>query len=188
MKKENSNVSQKPLRTKKIAKTFNQKLFDLQKDLDAISKDTTNPFFNSKYFDINALINHLKPLLNKHELMLHQPILEGKVTSRISDVVSGEFIDSEIVLPNIDNPQKVGSAISYYRRYTLASLIALQAQDDDAQMTNPNNNSREELPWLNLGTKEYDNALQGLKDGKTISDIRQHYKVSKQVHEQLILT
>jgi hypothetical protein len=188
MKKENLNVSQKPLKTKIVTKTFNQRLFDLQKDLDAISKDTTNPFFNSKYFDINALINHLKPLLNKHELLLHQPIVEGNVLSRISCVSTGEFIDSEIALPNIDNPQKVGSAISYYRRYTLASLIALQSQDDDAQMTNPSNESRDELPWLNLGTKEYDNALNGLKNGKTISDIRQHYKVSKQVHEQLILT
>jgi hypothetical protein len=34
-------------------------------------------------------------------------------------------------LPNIQDPQKLGSAITYYRRYTLQSLLGLQAEDDD---------------------------------------------------------
>jgi len=35
-------------------------------------------------------------------------------------------------LPEIQDPQKVGSAVTYYRRYTLQSLLSLQAEDDDA--------------------------------------------------------
>jgi hypothetical protein len=34
------------------------------------------------------------------------------------------------------NPQQLGSAITYFRRYTLASLLSLEIDDDDAQMTN----------------------------------------------------
>jgi hypothetical protein len=34
-----------------------------------------------------------------------------------------------MVLPNL-HPQKLGSAITYYRRYTLQSLLGLQAEDD----------------------------------------------------------
>jgi len=173
---------QKPAKAKKVSRSFVEKLFDLQNDIDAISKDTTNPFFDSKYFDINALIHHLKPLLKKHGLILHQPILDGKVISRLSDL-NGEYIDSEIDLPPIDNPQKIGSAITYYRRYTLASLIALQAQDDDANMTEENS---KELPWLNLGTKDFENSKEKLKSGDiSMSDVTKHYRVSKAVKEKL---
>ena len=35
-------------------------------------------------------------------------------------------------LPQITDPQKVGSAVTYFRRYTLQSLLSLQAEDDDA--------------------------------------------------------
>ena len=38
---------------------------------------------------------------------------------------------TDINLPEISDPQKLGSAITYFRRYTLQSLLALQAEDDD---------------------------------------------------------
>jgi hypothetical protein len=42
---------------------------------------------------------------------------------------------SSIALPQIQDPQKLGSAITYFRRYTLQSLLSLQAIDDDANVT-----------------------------------------------------
>ena len=42
---------------------------------------------------------------------------------------------SSIALPTIQDPQKLGSAITYFRRYTLQSLLSLQAIDDDANVT-----------------------------------------------------
>jgi hypothetical protein len=38
-------------------------------------------------------------------------------------------------LPEIPDPQKMGSAVTYYRRYTLGSLLGLQSVDDDANLT-----------------------------------------------------
>lgn len=64
--------------------------------------------------------------------MITQPIQENKVYTNIWDIKSGEFCNSYLELPTIQDPQKIGSAISYYRRYTLASLLAIQAEDDDA--------------------------------------------------------
>ena len=49
-----------------------KKIEALQSEIGALTKDTTNPFFKSKYFDINQLINQLKPLLKKHELILEK--------------------------------------------------------------------------------------------------------------------
>ena len=40
-----------------------KKIFDLQSEIGAISKEADNPFFKSKYFDINSLIKQLHPLL-----------------------------------------------------------------------------------------------------------------------------
>ena len=43
------------------------KLYKVQKEIGAISKDSKNPFYNSKYFDINSLIKQVTPILEKHK-------------------------------------------------------------------------------------------------------------------------
>ena len=111
-----------------------KKLFEAKKEIGKISKDSTNPFFKSKYFDINSLLEHVEPVLQKNGLLLLQPIDKGFVSTDIYDIEGGECISSNIQLPNIQDPQKLGSAITYYRRYTLQSLLGLQAEDDDGNV------------------------------------------------------
>ena len=108
-----------------------------KKEIHPIVKGETNPFFKNKYFDINALLHQLEPILNDNGLLLLQPILEGQngasiVCSKIYHVESGEYVQSTMTLPTLQDPQKMGSAVTYYRRYTLQSLLSLQAEDDDA--------------------------------------------------------
>jgi hypothetical protein len=110
---------------------FHKKLFILQQEIGAISKESKNPYFKSKYFDINSLIKSLLPLLKKHRILLLQPIKENSVCSILQDLESEESIMSSIPLGDISDPQKLGGAITYYRRYTLQSLLGLQAEDDD---------------------------------------------------------
>lgn len=117
------------------------KLLEFQKKIGAISKEETNPFFKSKYFDINALIAALKPVLNELELVLVQPlsVLDGKnilTTILIDAKDSKEIVASSVILPDNIDPQKMGSAITYYRRYAIQSMLLLQAEDDDANSTN----------------------------------------------------
>lgn len=111
---------------------FLQRLSDLKSELGKISKDATNPFFKSKYFDVNSLLEHIEPLCQKNKLVLLQPIRNDEVFTQIIDVETGDMIESGIKLPAITDPQKIGSAITYYRRYSLQSLLGLQAEDDDA--------------------------------------------------------
>lgn len=106
-------------------------LASVKKEVGTLSKTETNPFFKSKYFDINSLIQQVEPLLEKNGLVLLQPILNGVVTSEIWHVETAQKVSSEINLGIINDPQKLGSAITYYRRYTLQSLLGLQAEDDD---------------------------------------------------------
>jgi hypothetical protein len=113
---------------------FYQKLFSLQQEIEAISKDSKNPFFKSNYADINQLLKHLKPLLKKYKLLLIQPILNNEVNAIIQDVGSKERIYSSIKLPDTNDPQKIGGAITYFRRYNIISLLGLESEDDDGNI------------------------------------------------------
>lgn len=118
------------------------KLLGVQKEIGAIKKDSTNPFFKSNYFDINSLLAAVKPVLNKHGLVLTQGLsnIQGKLSlqTQILSVDSKEneegYISSECPIPEGSDAQKTGSAITYFRRYALQSLLALEAEDDDANV------------------------------------------------------
>ena len=107
-------------------------LANVKKEVGKLSKTETNPFFKSKYFDINSLIEQVDPLLEKNGLLLLQPIINNEVKSIIYHCESELSVESSIQLMQFNDPQKLGSAITYYRRYTLQSLLGLQAEDDDA--------------------------------------------------------
>jgi len=111
-----------------------QKLAKVKEELNPIRKTETNPFLKSKYFDINSLLEQVEPIIQKHGLILAQPIQQGKVVTFLIDPETGDDLGSEIELPQMQDPQKLGSAITYYRRYTLQSLLALQALDDDGEI------------------------------------------------------
>jgi len=177
---------------------INAKLYALKKEVGAISKEETNPFFKSKYFDINGLIKHIEPLLDKHKLILLQPILGGAVISEIRDLESDECITSSLVLPPLDDPQKLGSCITYYRRYTLQSLLGLQAEDDDgnkaSQPTTKQSAKTEDAgEWLNLFDKAGNKTdafiamEQAIEGGKTftLQQVRSKYKVSNKTADEL---
>ena len=108
-----------------------KKLFEAKKEIGKISKDSRNPFFKNNYLSLNGLIDAVEDVLKNHELLLLQPIEAEWVKTKIIDITDGTEICSEMHLPTITDPQKLGSAITYYRRYTLQSLLGLQAEDDD---------------------------------------------------------
>ena len=162
--------------------SINEKLFNLQQEIGAVSKDASNPFYKSKYFDINSLIKQLQPLLKKHRLLLLQPIEEDMVVSKLICVDGTGATISGLKLPVIADPQKLGSCITYYRRYTLSSLLGLQAEDDDA---NAASGVTEEQKWLNPNTPEFSKAIEFIKGGGSVEAIKSKYKVSKKVQDEL---
>ncbi len=111
------------------------KLLAFQKEIGAIPKDEVNPFFKSKYADINTYIEVVKPILSKHGLVLLQPLscIENKpaLLTMLIDSESGEKLDLLTALPENADPQKMGAIITYFRRYAIQSMLCLQAEDDD---------------------------------------------------------
>lgn len=107
------------------------KLHLAKQEIGKVTKGKDNPFFKSKYADLNAILEATEPILLKYNLLLLQPVKNGFVCTQIIDIESGEMITSEIALPNILDPQKLIASITYFRRGTLQTLLSLQAIDDD---------------------------------------------------------
>ena len=135
-----------------------KRLLKVQEKIGTLSKTSSNPFFKSQYLDLNDLLNAVHPLLHEEGLMLIQPIQEGKVFSTIIDSKDGGVIaSSELPLPDIKDPQKLGSCITYYRRYTLKSLLAIAEKDDDGNLA-----SKAEKPTLT--EDQFEKAMTGTKE------------------------
>jgi hypothetical protein len=173
----------------KTETNFYEKLAAVKAEVGRISKDSSNPFFKSKYFDINSLLMHVEPIIQKNGLLLLQPIQDNLVKSIIYDT-NGFSIESGINLNGITDPQKLGSAITYYRRYTLQSLLALQAEDDDANLASKKvevkTETTDDLKWLNKNTPEFNKAIEYLKAGGSIATIENKYKLAKAVKDELL--
>jgi hypothetical protein len=117
---------------------------------------------------LKQVLSEVKPILNEVGLLLTQPIDERGIGTVITD--GKDSISSFIPLPSGLAPQPLGSAISYFRRYTICSLLALEIDDDDAQLTTTNKP---------IATKE---NIEKAKNGNfTIQQIKQHYTVTKEM-------
>lgn len=156
-----------------------EKLEKVVSKMDKLSKDTTNPFYKSKFADLNQVIENVNPLLAENRLLLLQPIIDGHVVSKIIDIESKEEITSSIVLPIINDPQKVGIAITYYRRYTLKSLLSMQEEDDDGNGYNKKEPAKkQELPPL--GAKAFEQAVERANKGeKLLATLRGNFKLTE---------
>jgi hypothetical protein len=160
-----------------------KKLLEVQKEVGAISKDSKNPFFKSKYFDINKLIEVVNPVLSDKGIVLLQPIQDNKVQSVLVDSESGDSVKSELELPNLTDPQKVGSCISYYRRYTLSSLLGLQAEDEDGNGLKSKPKPKQ-LPKIT--PEAYQKAIAAISEKKvTLDQIKAKYNLSENQEKEL---
>lgn len=144
-----------------------KKLFEAKKEIGKISKDSKNPFFKSNYLSLNGLIDAIEEVLNKNGLLLLQPIINSNVRTEIRDYdkdgsTNDSFVFSEMELPKITDPQKLGSAITYYRRYTLQSLLGLQAEDDDGNLASK--------PTL-VKPKDYTRQIARIQSCKTLKQL-----------------
>jgi len=114
-----------------VTLSFHQKLHRAKLAIGKVTKNANNPHFKKSYADLNAIIEAVEPILLENGLLLLQPIQGNSVCTQIIDIDSGTMVESCMELPQGLNPQQQGSAITYYRRYTLQSTLSLQSVDDD---------------------------------------------------------
>ena len=106
-----------------------------QGQIDAASKSSTNPHFKSKYADLNSLREAIREPLGVNDLAILQFPRSHTGHVEVETMLvhkSGEFFSETLSMPvGQTTAQAFGSALTYCRRYALASILNLAAEDDD---------------------------------------------------------
>lgn len=123
-------------------------LLAAQQSMGKVKKDAKNPAFRSNYATLQSILETIEgPLWDNGLLVVQQfqydRIVHGRndaagegtpiLITRLVHAASGESIESVVAVSSKDphDPQKVGSAITYYRRYSLLALLGLTPEEDD---------------------------------------------------------
>ena len=170
-----------------VVLSLHQKVYKCKLAIGKVTKNANNPHFKKSYADLNAIIEAVEPILLENGLLLLQPIHGNSVCTQIIDVESGNMIESCMDLPTGIDPQKMGSAITYYRRYTLQSILSLQAVDDDGNMASePVKEQPKVKPKESLSTERFNNALAKIKAGDyKVEELRAKFNLTKEQEAQL---
>lgn len=119
-------------------------LLKAQAEVGNAHNDSTNPHFKSKYASLASYIDAVVPVFNSHGLTITQaPAFEGEYACVDTLVLhtSGEWMQSRAMSPiSKRDPQGVGSAITYLRRYSLAALACIAQEDDDGNAASKGTN------------------------------------------------
>lgn len=131
-------------------------LGQFREQVSAVKKDADNPFYKSKYADLNSILEVIKnPLLVSGIAISHNCKHTESgfiVVTTLAHIESGEHIESEF--PVFGNkPQEIGSSMSYARRYNLLALLDIPTEDDDANSANEAPRTKKEtttvVKWFN---------------------------------------
>ena len=154
-----------------------------------IGKDSKNPFFKANYASLPHILDEISGPMESAGLVITQFPDDSGLTTILIHADSGEYLEATYIMPvaKQNDPQALGSAISYARRYAVSSILSLKIEDDDAEKAmKPVRNPQPEdnRPWLNKGEK-LDKAIEFLIKGGKIEEIEKKYRISKEVKENL---
>lgn len=95
-----------------------------------------NPHFKSKYADLAGIRDAVVPVLAAHGIAVVQTLdaaSEGVAYCVLTRLIhsSGQWIESLCPIPSVPDMQKMGSAITYARRYSLSAICGISADEDD---------------------------------------------------------
>lgn len=93
-----------------------------------------NPHFRSKYADLAGIRDTVIPALSAHGIAVVQTMVPFDGRAAIATRLvhgSGQWIESLVPLPDATDMQKLGSAITYARRYSLSAICGIAADEDD---------------------------------------------------------
>lgn len=129
-------------------------LSKVQGEIEGAIKDALNPHFKSKYADLTSCWESCREQLSKHEIAVVQSNDDTDTHLCLTTTLihkSGQWIDGTLKMERkVDdkgarkdmNAQQIGSAITYFRRYALCSMIGICPEDDDANAISQKNEAK----------------------------------------------
>ena len=118
--------------TSESIKNLSAALVAFHAKMGKVSKDSVNPYFNSKYASLSTILTAVTPALTEAGLTIVQmPASANQLTTMLVHS-SGEWISSTMdLMPIKADPQAQGSAITYARRYAVGAFLSLNIDEDD---------------------------------------------------------
>lgn len=118
--------------------TLAQKLLEAQREIEGVTKSSDNPFFHSKYADLNSVLAVVKPVLNRKNILIANSSGADQFgryleTSLIHVDDNQQIASRKYFSGNEKNLQELGAADTYARRFNLTNLLSLEALDDDGE-------------------------------------------------------
>jgi hypothetical protein len=118
------------MKTSPDLKNFAVALAEVQASMKPLRRNADNPFFKSSYTDLAAMAENLYPILAAKGFS----VVQGGDGTSLSTLLlhsSGEWVETSLPMPNEPNPQKLGSVITYFRRYALAAIVGATSEGED---------------------------------------------------------
>ena len=157
---------------------FLKALAELQDSVSKITKNADNPFFKSKYTDLNAIFEEVKPKIREKGFILIQTVEGEKLHSQLIHIETGEKIESFMDLLTVKpDMQQLGSAVTYARRYSLLPMLNIECEDDDGNLASGKAKSFDEMETLD----DFINAIKSAKSVKALGAL--YYKWSSKFSE-----
>jgi hypothetical protein len=162
-------------------------LVKFQASVSKVAKEANNPFFKSKYASLANILDTIQKPLSECGLAISQFPDANALTTIILHAESGEWMESSYVMPvaKQNDPQAMGSAITYARRQSIGSILNLNIDDDDdgeKAMGRQIPKKDELTPKHPSWTK----AVEHLKTGGLMTDITSKFEVSP-VNQKLLI-
>jgi hypothetical protein len=154
-------------------------LVKFQASVSKVAKEANNPFFKSKYASLANILDTIQKPLSECGLAVSQFPDGNALTTIILHADSGEWMESSYVMPvaKQNDPQAMGSAMTYARRYALGSILNLNIDDDD----DGEKAMGRQIPKKDELTPKHPSwakAVEHLKTGGLMTDITSKFEVS----------
>lgn len=122
--------------TKQKYDTLYDAIFHVQQTAPSIGKSADNPFFKSKYADLPAIWDAIKPILGDAGLFISHTMhtVDGQdfIKTKIIHVASKDALESKSkIMLQKSTAQEYGSYITYMRRYAVTAMLGLVTDEDD---------------------------------------------------------
>lgn len=126
------------MRTSESILKISPALLEAQKQIGSAKKESENPFYHSSYADLGEVMRVCKKPCNDNGITILQPVEADENGNYVETVLlheSGEFIASRmrVAVKSDNDPQALGSAISYAKRYSLQAMLLIPSEDDDGE-------------------------------------------------------
>ena len=140
-------------------------------------KDTVNPFYKSHFAGLNSVWEAAKDALHLNGFTVSQPTTYRDGVMLLETIVlhnSGEFIAGEyLITTEKPGPQAVGAAITYAKRYALASIVGVMSGDieDDGESATNHDSKPAAKPTVSNNVREVFKPKEGNQDAPAQAEV-----------------